>query len=165
MYNESVQTRKRQRPRRLPILQDAAAEPPHEASLELVGPGGRGPVRKALLAGAGTVCVGVGLIGVVLPGVPTTPLLLLAAYLYARSSPRLHRRLLESRLLGPYLREYQERRALRPRVKAAAITLLWASIALAVYLAPWLLLRIFLVVVATGVTVLIISLPTLRPPR
>ena len=132
-------------------------EAPEETKL-----GGRGRLSRRLLAGAGSVCVGVGILGVFLPGLPTTPLLLLAAFLFARSSPELQRKLLEHRLLGRYIRDYVEKGGLRPRVKWTAIALLWASIILAAWLSPWLALDVALGVVALGVTVYIASLPTCR---
>jgi len=121
-----------------------------------------GRLSRWLLSGAGTLCVGVGLVGIVVPGLPTTPLLLLAAFLYARSSPELHRKLLEHRLLGRYIRDYVEKGGLRAGVKWAAIALLWASIVLAAWFSPWVALDIALGVVALGVTAYIASLPTCR---
>ena len=66
-------------------------------------------VRKALYIGCGTVCTLLALAGIVLPGLPTTPFLLLASWLFVRSSPSLHARLESSRLFGPYLKRYRER--------------------------------------------------------
>jgi len=122
----------------------------------------RGRLSRRLLAGAGSVCVGVGILGVFLPGLPTTPLLLLAAFLFARSSPELHRKLLEHPVLGRYLRDYVERGGLRPGVKWTTVALLWASILLAAWFSPWLALDIALGVVALGVTAYILSLPSCR---
>src|SRR5687767_12838240 len=122
----------------------------------------RGKLSRWILAGAGSVCVGVGLVGIFVPGLPTTPLLLLAAFLFARSSPELHRKLLEHRVLGRYIRDYVEKGGLRPGVKWTAIALLWASIILAAWFSPWLALDIALGVVALGVTAYIVSLPTCR---
>jgi len=122
----------------------------------------RGKLSRWILTGAGSVCVGAGLVGIFLPGLPTTPLLLLAAFLFARSSPELHRKLLEHRVLGRYIRDYVEKGGLRPGVKWAAIALLWASILLAAWVSPWLALDVALGVVALGVTAYIASLPTCR---
>jgi uncharacterized membrane protein YbaN (DUF454 family) len=122
----------------------------------------RGKLSRWILAGAGSVCVGVGLVGIFVPGLPTTPLLLLAAFLFARSSPELHRKLLEHRVLGRYIRDYVEKGGLRPGVKWTAIALLWASIILAAWFSPWLWLDVALGVIALGVTVYIASLPICR---
>jgi hypothetical protein len=81
-----------------------------------------GPFRKLILKILGLICVGLGAIGVVLPGLPTTPFLLLALAFFARSSPELHRWLCRSQLFGPLLQEWQTYRAIRPSVRYTAIT-------------------------------------------
>jgi uncharacterized protein len=66
-------------------------------------------------------------VGVFLPVLPTTPFLLLTSACLVRSSPRLHGKLRSSRFFGPILRDWEERRAVRRRVKwAAAVTMLVA---------------------------------------
>jgi uncharacterized membrane protein YbaN (DUF454 family) len=65
--------------------------------------------------------VGLAAVGVVVPGLPTTPLLLLAAACFARSSPRLHARLLANPVFGPLIREWQETRTVPVRAKVIAI--------------------------------------------
>ena len=92
----------------------------------------RGPVRILTIA-LGGFFVGLAWLGFVLPGLPGTPFLLLASYCWVRSSPRLHRWLLGSRLFGPMLRDWRAHRAVRPGVKkTAAITMLMVvSISLA----------------------------------
>ena len=69
----------------------------------------------------GILCIVLGGIGVVLPGVPTTPFLLLASYLLVRSHRGLHARLLRSRTFGPLIRDWQEHRAVSRRVKIVAL--------------------------------------------
>jgi uncharacterized membrane protein YbaN (DUF454 family) len=69
---------------------------------------------------AGTVSLGLGIVGVVLPGLPTTPFVLLAAACYARASPRLHRWLREHRLFGPMVRDWEAHRSLTRRAKRIA---------------------------------------------
>ncbi len=64
-----------------------------------------------------------GVAGVVLPGLPTTPFLLLTSYFLLRSSPALNKRLLNSRFLGPLLRDWDEHRGIRPAVKMRAVLL------------------------------------------
>jgi len=81
--------------------------------------------RRLFLAG-GIVAVGLGVAGLVLPVLPTTPFLLLAAFLFARSSPAHYDRLLAHRILGPYVRDLSEGRGLRRGTKARALLLLWA---------------------------------------
>ena len=69
---------------------------------------------------AGTVSLGLGILGVVLPGLPTTPFVLLAAACYAKASPRLHGWLRAHRLFGPMVRDWEEHRSLTRRTKRIA---------------------------------------------
>lgn len=88
---------------------------------------------RGLLWIAGSVSLVLGLIGVVLPGLPTTPFILLAAACYARASPRLHAWLLNHRWMGPMLRDWERDHSLTRRVKTVAVV----SMALMVALSVW----------------------------
>jgi uncharacterized membrane protein YbaN (DUF454 family) len=68
----------------------------------------------------GFIALGVGVIGMVLPLVPTVPLILLAAFCFAQSSTRLHQWLIHHRVFGPMISDWQTRRAIRPRAKYLA---------------------------------------------
>jgi hypothetical protein len=116
---------------------------------------------KALLIACGTLCVGLGILGIFLPLMPTTVFLLLAAACYARSSDRFHRRLVEHPWLGPYVRQ---RRGMTARQKATAVTVLWISLGVTMIWsarAPW--LRVLLVLIGAAVTVHVVRLPAFRP--
>jgi uncharacterized protein len=81
---------------------------------------GNSSVRKLLYNIAGSICVGLAFLGLFLPLLPTTPFLLLAVFCFSRGSPKLHRWLLEHPKMGPIIRDWNERRIIQPRVKAAA---------------------------------------------
>jgi uncharacterized membrane protein YbaN (DUF454 family) len=118
-------------------------------------------LRRWLFVVAGTVCVIVGAIGVVVPVLPTTPFLLLAAICYTRSSPRLYAALLSNRLMGSYLRNYLEGRGMTVRAKVWTLSLLWTGIVLASALATdSLMVRMLLAVVLAGVTIHILTVGT-----
>jgi uncharacterized membrane protein YbaN (DUF454 family) len=85
-------------------------------------------LRIALIV-AGTLCVGLGAAGIVLPVLPTTPFLLVAAACFARSSPRLHSWLLQHRRLGPYVAGFVDGRGMPASKKRVAIGVLWLFIA------------------------------------
>ena len=109
-------------------------------------------MRRHLLVALGCACVVLGVIGVVVPILPTTPLLLAAAYCFARSSERFHAWLLGNRLFGRYLRSYLDGRGLPLHAKLFTVALLWASIFVsALLLVDSTVARILLL--AIGVTV------------
>ena len=96
---------------------------------------------RFLWAALGLICVGLGLIGIVLPILPTVPFMLLAAFFFARSSARLHSWLVTHPTFGPPIIDWHERGAINPRVKRIATVSIAAvfAISLALGLKPWLL--------------------------
>ena len=122
------------------------------------------PIRKYVFVSAGVVCVGLAMLGLFLPLLPTTPFLLLAAALFMRSSDRLYRWLTTHRWFGSYIRNYREHRAVSARAKVAALALLWATIGYTAWkVVDSLGVRILLLLIAAGVTVHLLSLRTLTP--
>jgi len=120
------------------------------------------PWTRGLLVVAGSICLGLGIAGIFLPVLPTTPFLLLAAACYARGSRRLHDWLLSTRL-GTYIRAWREKRGVPLRLKIWTLVLLAVVITVsAVFFVEALWLRILLGAVLVGVSVHILSIPTLR---
>lgn len=118
---------------------------------------------RIVLIICGTICTALGVIGILVPILPTTPFLLLAAACYARSSQRFYDWLLRNRVFGRYVRDYVEKRGISLKVKVITLVLLWTTIILSALLATdalW--LRILLIAIAIGVTVHIIYIKTLR---
>ncbi len=83
---------------------------------------------KILWALLGTLSLLLGVLGIVVPGLPTTPFLLLAAWLYLKSSERLHRKLVSNRVLGQYILDFQEKKGMTRRAKIHAIGTMWVMI-------------------------------------
>ena len=111
------------------------------------------PVRAALVA-AGSGFVVIGLAGIVLPVLPTTPFLLLAAACYARASRRFYNALLNSRLFGPAILEWQQHRSMVWRTKLTAIVLLSLTLATSIVFFvedTWLRVALALVGLVLGV--------------
>ncbi len=81
----------------------------------------------------GTVSLGLGLLGLLLPGLPTTPFVLLAAACYAKASPRLHRWLLDQRGLGPMVRDWEHHRSLTRRTKTVALVSMATMVSLSIW--------------------------------
>ncbi len=121
------------------------------------------PVRRFLLMVAGTISLGLGILGIPLPLLPTTPFLLLSAYCYARSSERFYYWLINHRIFGKHIRNYREHRGTTLRVKTWALILLWLSICFSAFFAvSELWIRILLFMIAAGVTIHITSLRTIH---
>ncbi len=104
----------------------------------------------------GTASIITGLIGIVVPVLPTTPFLLLGASCYMRSSKRLYDALMANRFASGYLKGYLEGRGMSRRVKIFTISLLWIVLGITAFLADSMVLRVVLLAVAIGVTTHII---------
>ncbi len=131
--------------------------PPKNAS---VGPPcSKGP-RRALWLALGSVTLTLGLVGVALPLLPTTPFLIVAAIAFARSSERAHRWLLSNRVFGRRLCDYLEGRGIPWKSRLHALLLLWVAITLTALLAiDALALRMLLFAIAGLVTLHVVTVP------
>jgi len=118
-------------------------------------------VARALLVMCGLASLAIWALGAVLPVLPAIPFLLLAAWCFVRSSPRLHRWLIGNRWVGPYIRDYQEGRGIPRNAKVAMILFLWISAATsALFVARPMWMRALLLAVTVSVTWYIFRLPT-----
>lgn len=87
---------------------------------------------RILFAALGVLFVGVGLLGAVLPVLPTTPFMLLAAGCFVRASPRFYNRLLNSRVFGPLVREWRQHHSIPWKTKLTAIALMAATLSVSI---------------------------------
>jgi uncharacterized membrane protein YbaN (DUF454 family) len=116
---------------------------------------------KWILITMGTIFVGIGIIGIFIPILPTTPFLLLAAACYARSSTRFYDWLINNKLIGTYIKNYREGKGLPLKVKVFTILLLWITILFSeffILLISW--VKIILIIIAIGVTIHILKIKT-----
>ncbi|MGL4364305.1 MAG: YbaN family protein [Bacteroidales bacterium] len=123
-------------------------------------------LKKFLFIACGLISLGLGILGVFLPLLPTTPFLLLSAWLFARSSSTYYQRLLQHKWLGSYIRSYREDKAIPLRTKIIAITLLWSTILYSVVFALsvcW--MRLVLLLIAIGVSWHLLSFKTKYKPK
>lgn len=88
---------------------------------------------RALYWSAGTLCVGLGILGLFLPVLPTTPFMLAAAACYARASRRFYLWLVHHRVFGPTVQEWRRHRSIRYRTKLWAIALMSATLAASIW--------------------------------
>lgn len=92
-----------------------------------------GKLKGHLLVAAGMVSLGLAVLGVVLPGLPTTPFVLLAGICFAKGSPRAHAWLLGHRLFGPMVRDWETHRSLPLKVKWLSTTLMTVMVLLSAW--------------------------------
>lgn len=112
---------------------------------------------------AGLLCVGLGLLGALLPLLPTTPFLLLAAACFARSSARMHHWLHNNRLFGAYIQRYRAGDGMPLRAKVITLLIMWLSLgysAVVAVPAHWWPLTLLLLVIGIATTVHIVRLKT-----
>ncbi|MDD4359532.1 MAG: YbaN family protein [Syntrophaceticus sp.] len=109
----------------------------------------------------GSLAVILGVIGIFVPLLPTTPFLLLAAACYIRGSNKLYHRLITHPVLGIYIRNYREERSIPLHAKILGISLLWLSIGYSIiFFLESLLVQILLLIIAICVTIHLLSLKT-----
>jgi len=120
-------------------------------------------IRKTIFLLCGFLCVGLAVLGIFLPVLPTTPFLLLAAACFARSSTRFHYWLLNNRWFGSYIRNYREGRGLPLGHKIFTIALLWLTIGAAIIMVHPVWVKLLLAAVAAGVTLHLVRVKTYRP--
>jgi uncharacterized membrane protein YbaN (DUF454 family) len=123
-------------------------------------------VKSRLFIAAGSISLGIGIVGIAVPLLPTTPFLLLAAYCYGRGSKRLQNRLLSNKLVGSYLRNYLEGKAMSLKAKVWSISILWVVIGCtAAFVTDSQIIRIVLLAVGSGVTVHVALLKAVVPSK
>lgn len=124
----------------------------------------RNPVVRYALLGIGWLSVALGVIGIFLPVLPTTPFLLLAAACFVRSSQRFYNWLVMHPRLGPWFRDYLEGNGIPLKAKIYSILTMWLSISVSCWLVPMFWARLGMLTSATLVTLYILRVKTL-PPR
>lgn len=116
-------------------------------------------MQRYILIVLGWCAVILATLGVVLPLLPTTPFLLLAAWCFARSSPRFHYWLLHRSIFGRYLRHWQQHRAMPPGAKGRAILLILVTFAFSLWMVKILWVRLLLLTILCLLLVFMIRLP------
>jgi uncharacterized membrane protein YbaN (DUF454 family) len=111
-------------------------------------------IYRHLYLFSGFLLVGIGILGIFLPVLPTTIFLILASACFMKSSQRANDWLKNHKWLGPYLRNYQDKTGLTVKSKIVSISLLWISITLSAFLlTDEVAVRILLLAIAVGVTI------------
>ena len=119
-------------------------------------------MKKTILVIFGSISLVMGITGIFLPILPTTPFLLLAAALFARSSERLYVWLINHKIFGEYIRNFREDKAISLQAKIISISTLWLFMSYSIFFIVshrW-YLQALLASIALGVTVYILSFKT-----
>jgi len=117
---------------------------------------------KVLLIATGTFFIGLGIVGIFVPVLPTTPFLLISATLYAKSSKSFYNWLVNNKILGRYIKNYREGKGIPLKLKIITIVLLWITIGCsAIFAIDIFWVRVMLVIIAIGVTIHIIRIKPL----
>lgn len=124
-------------------------------------------LRRGLYIVAGVLCVGIAYLGVLLPGLPATPWVLLASYCFSKSSPRLERWLRRSPIFGRLLRDWDEHRGIRKPVKIIAVCLVVTMVTLSIVLGglPVWVKCVIAGLALIGICTITFLVPTIKLPR
>lgn len=119
-------------------------------------------VKKKFMIGIGFISLFLGVLGIFLPLLPTTPFLLLSASLFSKSSEKFHKKLMTNKFLGRYLYNYSEKKGLILRDKIISLVGLWGGILFSFTKVDNIYAKLFLVVILAGVSYHLLSLKTLK---
>ena len=117
---------------------------------------------KAVLIIIGTLSITLGVIGIVIPLLPTTPLILLGAACYVKASDNLYQKLIKNKWLGGYIKDFREKNGITLKNKVLSLSLMWISITgtiLFLDIVFW--LAAVLIIIAVTVSAYILSFDTI----
>jgi uncharacterized membrane protein YbaN (DUF454 family) len=119
---------------------------------------------KIFLIIVGSVSLVLGVLGIFLPMLPTTPFLLLSAAAWVKASPSLYEWLINHRVLGEYIRNFREHRAIPLRVKIISVSLVWLTIGYCIFAVvdEWWWAQVLMALLATAISWHILSFSTLK---
>jgi len=120
-------------------------------------------IIRAILLITGTISLVIGIVGIFIPLLPTTPFLLLTAACYAQGSDRFYNWLLCNKLFGNYIKNYREGKGVALNVKIISLFLLWTTILFSVvFVVSALLIKIILITIAIAVTIHIFTIRNIK---
>lgn len=119
-------------------------------------------IKKYVLVFLGSVSLILGMIGIFLPVLPTTPFLLLAAFCYMRSSRRLYEWIINHKLFGSYIYNYMTYKAIPRRTKVIALLFLWCTLGISIFFVPSMIMKGIFPLIGIGVSIHLLKLKTLE---
>ena len=120
-------------------------------------------MKRTILISLGWLCVGLGFVGVFVPGIPTTIFLIIALWAFTKSSAKLRQWLLNHKRFGPILKNWQVHKVVPRRAKILMVVLMSLAVILFFYSSQSLILTIGLIIILVSVAIYVISLPSKIP--
>ncbi len=120
-------------------------------------------MKRIILISLGWLCVGLGFVGVFVPGIPTTIFLIIALWAFTKSSEKLRHWLLNHKRFGPILNNWQEHKVVPRRAKILMVVLMSLAVILFYYSSQSLILTIGLIIILVSVAIYVMSLPSKIP--
>jgi len=121
-------------------------------------------IKNKLFILLGTISLITGIIGIVLPLLPTTPLLLLSAYFYSKGSQKLYNKLLNNKFFGKYIKDYRENKGITTQTKITSILSVWVGIGITFfYFTENNIVKTILVTIAISISFYLLSMKTKKP--
>ena len=120
-------------------------------------------MKRTILISLGWLCVGLGFVGVFVPGIPTTIFLIIALWAFTKSSEKLRHWLLNHKRFGPILNNWQKHKVVPRRAKILMVVLMSLAVVLFYYSLQNLYLTIGLIIILVSVAIYVISLPSKIP--
>ncbi len=126
----------------------------------------RSKIIRLILLIIGTVLLALGIIGIFIPLLPTTPFLLLSAACYAKSSRKFYLWMMNNRYFGKYISNYKERKGIPLKIKIYSCSLLWLTILFSIlFVINNIIIKFLLLIIAVSVTYHIVSIKTLKEDK
>ena len=122
-------------------------------------------MKRAILISLGWLCVGLGFVGIFVPGIPTTIFLIIALWAFTKSSEKLRHWLLNHKRFGPILNNWQEHKVVPRKAKILMVILMSLAVVLFYYSSQNLYLTIGLIIILVSVAIYVISLPSKTPEK
>jgi len=117
-------------------------------------------IKKIFLNIAGYLCLGLGATGIFMPGLPTTPFVILAAICFSKSNPKVYEWLRGTKFFGPYIEHYRTKQGVKIRLKVVSIIVVWVSLSISMWMLQAVWAFVLLPIVGVCVTVHIALIKT-----
>jgi len=118
-----------------------------------------GKIKNLLLSFLGFICLGLGATGIFMPGLPTTPFVILAAICFSKSNPRIYEKLRRAKFFGPYIEHYRTKRGVELRLKITSIAVVWLSLGISMLMlgATWAFIALPIIGICVSIHIALIK--------